>query len=81
MNKKEVVFEPSEKVVRWWEHDWKMVDMQKTYGVSCLLKDDERVCSKCGTSQSYVTDYRWMRIVDRSWYPKIRRKCEKGTKG
>jgi hypothetical protein len=67
-------------MVRWWEHDWKEVDMQKTYGNVCLIMDDERVCTKCGFKQSYTADYAWMRVIGKSWYPKTGRKCPKGVK-
>ena len=64
---------------RWWEHDWVETDMQEVYGMSCLIMDNERVCSKCGMKQSYITDYAWQRVVGRYWYPKTGRKCPKGV--
>lgn len=69
---------------RWWEHDWQMVDMQKTFGNACLLKANKRVCSKCGLVQEETQDNAWMRWVGgKYWYPSTRdvgRKCPKGVK-
>lgn len=69
---------------RWWEHDWRLVDMQKTYGNVCLLKANLRVCKKCGQVQSECQDHAWMRTVGgKYWYPSTRdigRKCTKGAR-
>lgn len=67
-------------MARWWEHEWEEIDMQKTYGPPCLIMAQERVCKKCGFEQSYETEYSWMRVVGKSWYPKTSRKCPKGEK-
>ena len=67
-------------MARWWEHEWVETDMQKTYGPPCLIMDQERVCSKCGFKQSYITNYSWMRVTGKEWYPKTRRKCPEGYK-
>ena len=51
------------------KHEWSIV--RKTQADFC--KPDKRVCEHCGSSQEYLNDQDWGRIVRRYWYPKVGR--------
>lgn len=51
------------------KHDWQPV--RKT--AATFMTQDKRVCLNCGSRQELYIEHAWMRVVGRTWTPKVGR--------